>query len=92
MPSVPEVRHVQTSGGTKIKVEGSSDDEKYSSPEVDVVQPVAAGTKVTVERGGQVVSEDVYNDTGSLQRKKPGRNEPCWCGSGKKYKKCHYPN
>jgi preprotein translocase subunit SecA len=18
-----------------------------------------------------------------------GRNEPCWCGSGKKYKKCH---
>lgn len=20
---------------------------------------------------------------------KPGRNQPCWCGSGKKYKKCH---
>ncbi len=20
---------------------------------------------------------------------KPERNEPCWCGSGKKYKKCH---
>src|SRR5712692_6338655 len=19
----------------------------------------------------------------------PGRNEPCWCGSGKKYKKCN---
>ncbi|MDH7476389.1 MAG: preprotein translocase subunit SecA [Microgenomates group bacterium] len=25
-------------------------------------------------------------------KKKPGRNDPCWCGSGKKYKKCHYPN
>lgn len=24
--------------------------------------------------------------------KKPGRNKPCWCGSGKKYKKCHWPN
>jgi len=24
--------------------------------------------------------------------KKPGRNEPCWCGSGKKYKKCHFPD
>ncbi len=23
---------------------------------------------------------------------KLGRNDPCWCGSGKKYKKCHYPN
>lgn len=21
--------------------------------------------------------------------KKPGPNDPCWCGSGKKYKKCH---
>ncbi len=21
--------------------------------------------------------------------KKPGRNDPCWCGSGKKYKACH---
>ncbi|MGC2062040.1 MAG: SEC-C metal-binding domain-containing protein [Thermodesulfovibrionales bacterium] len=20
---------------------------------------------------------------------RPGRNEECWCGSGKKYKKCH---
>jgi len=23
---------------------------------------------------------------------KPGRNEPCWCGSGRKYKKCHLPD
>jgi len=22
---------------------------------------------------------------------KPGRNDACWCGSGKKYKKCHEP-
>ncbi len=21
---------------------------------------------------------------------KPGRNDPCWCGSGKKYKQCHW--
>jgi preprotein translocase subunit SecA len=24
--------------------------------------------------------------------KKLSRNDPCWCGSGKKWKKCHYPN
>jgi uncharacterized protein len=23
------------------------------------------------------------------QSPKTGRNDPCWCGSGKKYKKCH---
>jgi len=31
-------------------------------------------------------------DSGSdpaMPDKKPGRNEPCWCGSGKKYKHCH---
>ncbi|QQG45249.1 MAG: preprotein translocase subunit SecA [Candidatus Sungiibacteriota bacterium] len=22
-------------------------------------------------------------------KKEPGRNNPCWCGSGKKYKRCH---
>jgi len=28
-------------------------------------------------------------ETGVLTRAKPGRNDPCWCGSGQKYKKCH---
>jgi preprotein translocase subunit SecA len=23
------------------------------------------------------------------ENKKLGRNDPCWCGSGRKYKKCH---
>jgi preprotein translocase subunit SecA len=25
------------------------------------------------------------------KKQKIGRNDPCWCGSGKKWKKCHYP-
>jgi len=29
---------------------------------------------------------------GIVNKRKLGRNDPCWCGSGKKYKKCHYPN
>lgn len=27
----------------------------------------------------------------NTNNKKIGRNDPCWCGSGKKWKKCHYP-
>lgn len=35
----------------------------------------------------------IIQDSKSVtQNKKLGRNDPCWCGSGKKYKKCHYPN
>jgi len=31
-------------------------------------------------------------EDGTNETKKLGRNDPCWCGSGKKWKKCHYPN
>jgi preprotein translocase subunit SecA len=34
--------------------------------------------------GGEVV-ETVVKD----EHENVGRNDPCWCGSGKKYKKCH---
>jgi len=27
--------------------------------------------------------------TPAASGRKPGRNDPCWCGSGKKYKNCH---
>ncbi|HEB13861.1 MAG TPA: preprotein translocase subunit SecA [candidate division WWE3 bacterium] len=27
----------------------------------------------------------------TVKKKKIGRNDPCWCNSGKKWKKCHYP-
>jgi preprotein translocase subunit SecA len=35
--------------------------------------------------GGAEVVETVVND----ERENIGRNDPCWCGSGKKFKKCH---
>lgn len=44
----------------------------------------------------QNITENVPSEEVSTKpvqsNKKPGRNDPCWCGSGKKYKKCHYPN
>jgi preprotein translocase subunit SecA len=51
-------------------------------------------TKVMIERVGQPVVTQVIGENGSMSREhgKIGRNDPCWCGSGKKYKKCHFPN
>lgn len=38
---------------------------------------------------------DTSDTTGVAQesssKNKIGRNDPCWCGSGRKYKRCHYP-
>mgnify|MGYP001588469157 FL=1 len=33
----------------------------------------------------------VANESGA-KKKKIGRNDPCWCASGKKWKDCHYPD
>ena len=38
----------------------------------------------------RVVSAFVGKDV-EVPIAKPGRNDACWCGSGKKYKKCHLP-
>jgi preprotein translocase subunit SecA len=47
---------------------------------------VAGGAVATAVGGGGAVAtqQRVTSD-----RDKIGRNDPCWCGSGKKFKKCH---
>lgn len=41
---------------------------------------------------GESIETQISANTNNTSAKKIGRNDPCWCGSGKKYKKCHYPN
>ncbi len=38
---------------------------------------------------GNIPQQNVSVKTNPGGNKKIGRNDPCWCGSGKKYKKCH---
>jgi preprotein translocase subunit SecA len=46
---------------------------------------VAAAEAAGPGNGGSEVVETVVKD----EHDKVGRNDPCWCGSGKKYKRCH---
>ncbi len=46
--------------------------------------------KSRARRGGAPVAAAAKVQTIKRDRPKVGRNDPCWCGSGKKYKKCHY--
>ena len=39
--------------------------------------------------GGGPAAEPVAVQQRRVDQAEPGRNDPCWCGSGKKYKKCH---
>ncbi len=47
-------------------------------------------TKARARRAGQDVAVAAKVQTVKRDKPKLGRNDPCWCGSGKKYKQCHY--
>jgi len=49
------------------------------------IEAVAAPAGQQGGNGAAEVVETVVND----EHANIGRNDPCWCGSGKKYKKCH---
>ena len=44
---------------------------------------------ITGTSGGGDQAEKAEVKKPVIKQKKPGPNDPCWCGSGKKYKKCH---
>jgi SEC-C motif len=53
----------------------SEDDENLDEPATD------GDERPELFAGGQIGP--------AKRRERPGRNEPCWCGGGKKYKRCH---
>ncbi|HEV2339508.1 MAG TPA: preprotein translocase subunit SecA [Patescibacteria group bacterium] len=79
---------------------GSIDDEIVRRVYKIQVQPVgvpehqhiAMNTPVSEVSNQTSVAAKSKQSQNGQDKKKIGRNDPCWCGSGKKYKKCHYPN
>ncbi|HET7509704.1 MAG TPA: preprotein translocase subunit SecA [Solirubrobacterales bacterium] len=69
------------SGGT-LENQPSALKEVVATAGATASDVAAAGA--TAPGNGEVV-ETVVKD----EHEKLGRNDPCWCGSGKKYKKCH---
>ncbi len=61
---------------------------------ISTITPAAASTKpeITAPQEIFVTSQtESAQSSGSINadKQEPGRNDPCFCGSGKKYKKCH---
>jgi preprotein translocase subunit SecA len=60
----------------------------------EVKQPggdVSAFAKAFAKAGSSTAPTTTKTAPQAGKKKKIGRNDPCWCGSGKKWKKCHYP-
>ncbi len=56
------------------------------------MQLSSAGAVNPFNQAEQKETKKVAVTQAAVAKEKPGRNDPCWCGSGKKYKKCHWPN
>jgi preprotein translocase subunit SecA len=54
-----------------------------------VAAPPARGPAAGAPRPARVGGDDATVKTVRRDEPKVGRNDPCYCGSGKKYKKCH---
>ncbi len=66
------------------------DAEEVAQAEAALEQSAAVGN-MTMTHGEQAVEPNSEPKPQPVQRlgEKIGRNDPCWCGSGKKYKACH---
>ena len=81
--SEPQAASLAYSGGT-AEGQPSALREVVASSGASASDAAAAGATAPTNGGSEVV-ETVVKD----EHDKIGRNDPCWCGSGKKYKKCH---
>jgi preprotein translocase subunit SecA len=49
----------------------------------------AAGSTTMAMTGGSTTTAGAPRPIVKSEKENIGRNDPCWCGSGKKFKKCH---
>ncbi len=81
---VPMMENVQTTNQSEVKqnnyakAKEVNNDEESSSPRSGYDQALQNSARSSAPKQQPVVAE-----------KKAGRNEPCPCGSGKKFKQCH---
>ncbi|MGE5282024.1 MAG: preprotein translocase subunit SecA [Chloroflexota bacterium] len=89
-PSRAQEAFAHNGGGGALSYSGGTLEAQPSA-----LQQVAAGAGLEAVAapvgppGGNGVTEVVETVVKDEREKEIGRNDPCWCGSGKKYKKCH---
>ncbi|HET8820320.1 MAG TPA: preprotein translocase subunit SecA [Thermoleophilaceae bacterium] len=80
--SASTTRNLNTSGGRGLAGRDA------------IAAAAGAAVPAAAQEAGQIAAEAVESPVSVETRRldeteKIGRNDPCWCGSGKKFKKCH---
>ncbi len=92
-PTAAGARNVTYSGGGQEQpsaLTGEGMEEVGLQPAAPgVTGPAAGGVAAGPAAGNGEPEPEVVETRVKDEHEKVGRNDPCWCGSGKKYKKCH---
>lgn len=79
----------------KAEIQGQTVEEKKEEPKM-VLQSASSidpfQQQAEKKQDQPQASSNLTSKGQVTKRHNLGRNDPCWCGSNKKYKKCHYPN
>ena len=77
----------QTGGNGRLSYEHES----VAGEDAIAMAGLTAGGGAVATAGGVAAPAQTVNTQQVIrsEEQKLGRNDPCWCGSGKKYKKCH---
>lgn len=85
--------HVEVKSSAELEAMKREAEERRAAAKREMLETHAEGTNEDgTERSPAVArSQEAPAKVQTLQRARPklGRNDECWCGSGKKYKKCH---
>ena len=75
---------------TKVQVRTQEEIEAAEKARMDAAQRAAEQAHIQYHSGEDATENSTAGDEDfSHPKRKIGRNEPCPCGSGKKYKHCH---
>jgi preprotein translocase subunit SecA len=86
------IRHDVTHTIFRVTVERAPAQQRPMARNVVEGRAPVAGVTGTSTAAGAATATAVAGGNGSQPARsgpKIGRNDPCWCGSGKKFKKCH---
>ena len=84
--SADESQLQQTGNGNAA---GSLSYEHSSLAGAEAIAAAGSTSTLGVAGGGSVATPVAQKPKVNSDLENIGRNDPCWCGSGKKYKKCH---
>ena len=88
-----EPNRVQYSGGGEAQpsalTEGAAQSAAGAGATGGAVSATAGGAEAAAAAASSPAAPAEAGTRVKDDRDKIGRNDPCWCGSGKKYKKCH---